>query len=196
MADSSNDRTEEIIVHGVYSYKLNAVDDQGNKKYAVVYFESAINDVRLTGFRKIDDPSQIPEIDYETDTLNKMLQALDARIEFPKAFTGATASTAGAIGAVPAPAAGAQNKYLRADGTWQIPPGIQRLNGMAPDTNGALTIKVSQIENDARDTHGNIVGYALTSDIPSVWDSEGHLVSPAGWNIWITNETVSMNSGN
>lgn len=196
MADSSNERTEEIIVHGVYSYKLNAVDDQGNKKYAVVYFESAINDIRLTGFRKIDDPSQIPEIDYDTDTLNKMLQALDARISFPKQFIPATASTAGADGAVPGPAAGSQNKYLRGDGTWQIPPGIKKLNGLSPDANGSLTIKVSQIENDARDALGNIVGYALTTDIPSVWDSAGHLVSPAGWSIWITDETVSTNSGN
>lgn len=37
------------------------------------------------------------------------------------AFTGATASTAGTLGLVPAPAAGAQAKFLRADGTWQTP---------------------------------------------------------------------------
>lgn len=35
---------------------------------------------------------------------------------------GATASAAGAAGLVPAPAAGSQAKYLRADGTWQTPP--------------------------------------------------------------------------
>lgn len=34
------------------------------------------------------------------------------------AFTGATSSTAGAIGLVPAPAAGDEEKYLRGDGTW------------------------------------------------------------------------------
>ncbi len=34
----------------------------------------------------------------------------------------ATASAAGAAGLVPAPAAGAQGKYLRGDGTWQTPP--------------------------------------------------------------------------
>lgn len=38
-----------------------------------------------------------------------------------KAMTGATSSAAGAIGGVPAPAAGAQGKYLRGDGTWQTP---------------------------------------------------------------------------
>ena len=37
-------------------------------------------------------------------------------------FGKATSSAAGTIGAVPAPAAGAQGKYLRGDGTWQSPP--------------------------------------------------------------------------
>lgn len=38
------------------------------------------------------------------------------------AMTGATASTAGKAGLVPAPAAGASTRYLRSDGTWQVPP--------------------------------------------------------------------------
>lgn len=38
------------------------------------------------------------------------------------AFKAATASAAGGAGLVPAPAAGAQAKYLRADGSWQTPP--------------------------------------------------------------------------
>lgn len=37
-------------------------------------------------------------------------------------FKAATASAAGGTGLVPAPDAGAQAKYLRADGTWQTPP--------------------------------------------------------------------------
>lgn len=37
-------------------------------------------------------------------------------------FKAATASVAGGTGLVPAPVAGAQAKYLRADGTWQTPP--------------------------------------------------------------------------
>ena len=32
--------------------------------------------------------------------------------------------------------------------------------------------------------------YALKTDIPTVWDSDGHLVSPAGWKIWITDEST------
>ena len=38
------------------------------------------------------------------------------------AMTGATSSAAGSTGLVPAPAAGAATRYLRSDGTWQVPP--------------------------------------------------------------------------
>lgn len=37
-------------------------------------------------------------------------------------FKGATTSAAGGTGLVPAPATGAANRYLRSDGTWQVPP--------------------------------------------------------------------------
>lgn len=37
-------------------------------------------------------------------------------------MTGASTSSAGKAGLAPAPAAGAANRYLRSDGTWQIPP--------------------------------------------------------------------------
>ena len=37
-------------------------------------------------------------------------------------FDGATASAAGSPGLVPAPAMGAATRYLRSDGTWQVPP--------------------------------------------------------------------------
>ena len=38
------------------------------------------------------------------------------------ALKGATTSAAGTAGYVPAPAAGAANRYLRSDGTWTVPP--------------------------------------------------------------------------
>ena len=37
-------------------------------------------------------------------------------------MSGATGSAAGKAGLVPAPAQGASNRYLRSDGTWQVPP--------------------------------------------------------------------------
>lgn len=41
----------------------------------------------------------------------------------PDTMTGATADAAGTEGLVPAPVAGSQNKFLKADGTWSdLPP--------------------------------------------------------------------------
>lgn len=37
-------------------------------------------------------------------------------------MSGATTSAAGRAGLVPAPTLGASNRYLRSDGTWQVPP--------------------------------------------------------------------------
>ena len=49
------------------------------------------------------------------------------------AFTGATASTAGTLGLVPAPAAGTQAKFLRADGTWQTPTDTWKANSSSSE---------------------------------------------------------------
>jgi microcystin-dependent protein len=43
-------------------------------------------------------------------------------------FTGATSSTAGASGMVPAPAAGDNTKFLKGDGTWATPSGSGSVN--------------------------------------------------------------------
>ncbi len=47
---------------------------------------------------------------------------LGAIVALSQVMAAATASAAGRAGLVPAPAAGAQSKYLRGDGTWQTPP--------------------------------------------------------------------------
>lgn len=72
------------------------------------------------------------------------------------AFKGATASAAGGAGLVPAPAAGAQSKYLRADGSWASPANTtygtatqsanglmsaadkKKLDGLVPMTNAEI----------------------------------------------------------
>ena len=52
--------------------------------------------------------------DYTTAEKNKLAGIVDMK--------GASASTAGTHGLVPAPAAGNQGKYLKGDGTWGTPP--------------------------------------------------------------------------
>ena len=48
-------------------------------------------------------------------------------------MTGASVSAAGTAGFVPAPAAGTDTRYLRSDGTWQVPPDTKYIH---PTTSG------------------------------------------------------------
>lgn len=52
-------------------------------------------------------------------------------------FTGATTSAAGGSGLVPAPATGSANRYLRSDGTWQVPPDNNTWNALKGATSDA-----------------------------------------------------------
>lgn len=52
-------------------------------------------------------------------------------------FKGATSSAAGGHGLVPAPATGAANRYLRSDGTWQVPPDNNTWNALRGATASA-----------------------------------------------------------
>ena len=51
--------------------------------------------------------------------VTKLIELVDTRFATKDSMTAATSSTAGTTGLVPAPAAGAQTKFLRGDGTWQ-----------------------------------------------------------------------------
>ena len=75
-----SDTSKETIVHGVYSYNLRRLDENGDPKYAIVYLENRIDDVRLMEFDPIEDLDNIPEIDYENDMLVKYLQVSDATL--------------------------------------------------------------------------------------------------------------------
>lgn len=57
-------------------------------------------------------------------------------------MTGATSSAAGKTGLVPAPATGAANRYLRSDGTWQVPPDNNTIYGVVSKTANGLVPKL------------------------------------------------------
>lgn len=73
-------------------------------------------------------PSKLPANGGNADTVNGHTVKTDVpegavfTDTKPVVMKGATASAAGSAGYAPAPAKGAQGKYLRADGTWQTPP--------------------------------------------------------------------------
>lgn len=55
------------------------------------------------------------------NTINSTLANCASKSDIPGAFTGATASAAGKMGLVPAPAKGDGSKFLKADGSWGTP---------------------------------------------------------------------------
>lgn len=58
-----------------------------------------------------------------SQTSNGLMSASDkTKLDGIATMTGATTSAAGKKGLVPAPSAGSATRYLRSDGTWQVPP--------------------------------------------------------------------------
>lgn len=99
------------------------------------------------------------------------------------AMTGATTSAAGTAGLVPAPAEGAANRYLRSDGTWQVPPDTNTTYSVATTSaNGLMSkdmvtklngINVTNISNINTLPSGNVgFGYYSTYD-----SSEGGVIA-------------------
>ena len=78
------------------------------------------------------------------------------------AMTGATASTAGKAGLVPAPAAGSQASFLRGDGTWGSPSGYTHPNsGATAGTYRSVTIN-AQGHVTAGTNPTTLAGYGIT----------------------------------
>lgn len=77
------------------------------------------------------------------------------------AFSGASSSAAGKSGLVPAPAAGAQTKYLRADGTWQTPPDTKY-------SHPASGVAAGTYQNVTVNAQGHVTGGTLQG--PFTWN--------------------------
>ena len=92
----------------------------------------------------------------------------------PVNMKGATASAAGAAGYVPAPAAAANTKYLRGDGTWQTPPNTT-YSAVTQSANGLM------IAADKKKLDGfqEASKYALKADIAGVYHYKGSVANEA-----------------
>lgn len=65
--------------------------------------------------------TRVENVEGAIKTVNGAGPNASGNVSFPD-MSAATADAAGSAGLVPAPAAGAQGKFLRGDGTWQTPP--------------------------------------------------------------------------
>lgn len=77
-------------------------------------------------------------------------------------MSGASSSAAGKAGLVPAPSAGASNRYLRSDGTWQVPPDTNTTYSIGNETTAGITKLYSTTGNS---TDGSMTQYAITEKL-------------------------------
>lgn len=130
-------------------------------------------------------------------------------------MSGATSSAAGKAGLVPAPAAGASNRYLRSDGTWTVPPDtnttytlssfgitataaeLNKLDGCTATVTelnylDGVTSKIqTQLNGKAASSHTHsylpLSGGTLTGRLTA----NGKISAPTSGGSWITGMTVT-----
>ena len=91
----------------------------------------------------------------------------------PQEMTGATASTDGASGLVPAPTAGDQAKFLKGDGTWAAPPEANLANYYYDDRGNGLSAKRTGYGNSHNTSllgsDGNMYAHGLSARFYIDW---------------------------
>lgn len=110
----------------------------------------------------------------------------------PVNMKGASSSAAGSAGYVPAPSAGASDRYLRSDGTWAIPPDTNTTytaNRGLSLLSGAFGHATSLTAGNRGPTANSTVSPGSTFTVPQIYyDAYGHVTSSA------TNRTMTLNS--
>lgn len=127
----------------------------------------------------------------------------------PEEMKGATASTAGSAGLVPAPAAGNQNKFLRGDGTWQTAGAVTGVKGSAESgyRTGNVNLTCANI-GAAEASHNHDASYLKLSGGTLTGTLTGQTVKPssngsynlgtsdAKWNYVYSNKFIGNLTGN
>lgn len=149
---------EPVIKHGIYRYKTGELDDTGNPVYNTIYFRSDLESVKIVSFNPLHDLDSIPEIDAETQSALELLQIIEA--------------SARKLG---------RDKLDKSEATKVATP--NKL--LYLDDNGQLK---ATVQNALQLGGIDASQFALKTDVPSAFDDDGHLISPAGWQLWITNE--------
>lgn len=86
-------------------------------------------------------------------------------------FTAASATANGGSGLVPAPAKGAQNKFLRGDGTWQVAGEVTGVKGNAETSYRVGQVNITAANVGALPTTGG----ALTGNVTMTRDVASHM---------------------
>ena len=101
-----------------------AIDEAKNLQFDDNYFTAEVSQDQSTvsvGLNGVPIGVSSP-LRFDQDTAQGIVIGIDTSAVTPAEMTGATASTDGESGLVPAPEAGDEDKYLKGDGTWTDVP--------------------------------------------------------------------------
>ena len=121
---------ESLDNGGELKYKLASDISVGSAKNALTAQSANLAERANSASALTTDAGSATQPIYITDgiptactyTLGKSVPSSAVFTDTWTPMKGATSSAAGTAGYVPAPAAGASNRYLRSDGTWSVPP--------------------------------------------------------------------------
>ena len=121
---------ESLDNGGELKYKLASDISVGSAKNALTAQSANLAERANSASALTTDAGSATQPIYITDgiptactyTLGKSVPSSAVFTDTWTPMKGATRSAAGTAGYVPAPAAGASNRYLRSDGTWSVPP--------------------------------------------------------------------------
>ena len=147
--------TKDGLMSSIDKIKLDSIEENANN---YIHPEgSGYNHIPSGG-----TPGYI--LRYVSDGVAEWSKEADNTISY-NTFTGATSSSDGTNGLVPAPKQGEETKFLRADATWAVPPDTNTTYSNASSTKDGLMsstdkIKIDNIEENANNyTHPTMSGY-------------------------------------
>lgn len=150
---------------------------------AVQEVRNALKEVAVTG--KAADLQEDSEHRLVSDTEKTAWNGKASADHTHNNMTAASASAAGKAGLVPAPAAGAQAKYLRGDGTWQTPPDTNTTYSAATQSANGLMSAADKTKLDGIAEKANNYSHPSTHAATMIsQDSTHRFVTDAEKSTW------------
>ena len=143
--------SEAGLMSAADKVKLNGIATGANKYTHPSYTQRSSGLYKIT----VDTSGHVSAVSAvtKTDITNLGIPAQDTNTWI--ALKGATSSAAGTAGYVPAPSAGASNRYLRSDGTWAVPPDTNTTYSVATTSTNGLMSAADKVKLNGIATNAN-----------------------------------------
>ena len=165
------------MIHVVYRYNTHEVDDDGFYIYRPISFQNDLEDITFT-YGNMQLTSFNPAVEAEAQTaFNNVIRNHDTNV--------AAEVTAGTMDAFQMMQHVADFLHV---GASTLPSKYDLPKPADSNTSGTVKLYGTSGSNTDGTITQKAIGttYATKTEIPSVWDSDGKLVSPVGnWSLWV-----------